>query len=109
MSDIKYELQKLVEKFNSYEGKKKEKIKNLERKIVIVFEDDGTYHTELKNGMLSDIEEGEIEGDITVITTTDTFLNILRGEEDALTAYISKKIRVKAKLMDKLLLSEILK
>ncbi len=108
MSDIREELQKLVDKFNKTENEKKEKIKDLERSIAIVFEDDGKYHTYLKNGELSDIEEGEINADITVITTTDTFLKILNKEEDALTAYITKKIKIKAKLMDKLLLNDIL-
>ncbi len=108
MSDIRDELQNLVKKFNESENKKKEKLKGIERKIAIVFEDDGRYHTYLKDGVLSDIEEGDINGDITVITTTETFRKILNKEEDALTAYITKKIKIKAKLMDKLLLNEIL-
>ena len=109
MSDIKDELQKLVEKFNSSKNEKKEKIKDLERTILIIFDNGEIYHTRLKDGKLSDIEEGKIEGDITVSTDVDTFTKILKGEEDALTAYITKKIRVKAKLMDKLLLADILK
>ncbi len=108
MSDMREELQKLVDKFNATENEKKEKIRDLERAIAIVFEDDGKYHTYLKDGRLSDIQEGEITADITVITTTETFRKILSKEEDALTAYITKKIKVKAKLMDKLLLSDIL-
>ena len=109
MSDIKKELQKLVEKFNSSKSEKKEKIKDLERTIVIVFNNGETYHTKLKDAKLSNIEEGGTEGDITVSTDIETFRKILNGEEDALTAYITKKIKIKAKLMDKLLLAEILK
>ena len=109
MSDIKEELQKLVEKFNSSESKKKEKIKDMKRTIVIIFDEGEVYHTRLENGKLSDIQEGEIEGDITISTSVKTFKEILKEEEDVLTAYIKKKIRVKAKLMDKLLLAEILK
>ncbi len=106
---MKEELQKLVEKFNNTESKKKEKLKDLTRSINIVFEDDGSYHTVLKSGILSDIEEGTVEkGDITITTTTETFHKILSKEEDAMTAYITKKIRIKAKLMDKLLLNDIL-
>ena len=109
MENIREELQKLVEKFNTAENKKKEKLENLDSKINIVFEDDGTYRTHLKGGRLSEIEDGTFEpGDITIITTTGTFMKILSKEEDAMTAYITKKIKVKAKLMDKLLLSDIL-
>ena len=109
MSDIKDELQKLVEKFNLSENEKKEKLKDLERTIVIIFDNGEIYHTKLKDGKLSDIQEGEVDGDITVSTDVETFTKILKGEEDALSAYITKKIKLKAKLMDKLLLAEILK
>ncbi len=109
MSDIKDELQKLVEKFNLSENEKKEKVKDLERTIVIIFDNGEIYHTKLKDGKLSDIQEGKVDGDITVSTDVETFKKILKGEEDALSAYITKKIKLKAKLMDKLLLAEILK
>ena len=109
MSDIKKELQKLVEKFNLSKSEKKDKVKDLERTIVIIFDNGEAYHTELKDGKLSDIQDGKVEGDITVSTDVDTFKKILNGDEDALTAYITKRIKVKAKLMDKLLLAEILK
>ncbi|NPA75208.1 MAG: sterol carrier protein [Euryarchaeota archaeon] len=103
-------LQELVTKFNKSESKKKEKIKDLERVILISFEDDGNYYTVLRNGQLSDIEQGDdVKADIVVSTTTDTFLRILNKEEDALTAYFAKKIKIKAKLMDKLLIGEILR
>ncbi len=101
-------LQELVNKFNNSNDKRKEKIKDLERTIVIVFEDDGKYYTHLKDGKLSDVEEGEVQGEMTIITTTETFRKILNKEEDAMTAYITKKIKIKAKLMDKLLLNDIL-
>ncbi len=101
-------LQELVDKFNKSDDKRKEKIKDLERTIVIVFEDDGKYYTHLKDGKLSNIEEGEVQGEIVITTTTDTFKKILNKEEDAFTAYITKKIKIKAKLMDKLLLNDIL-
>ncbi len=105
MKDV---LQELVNKFNKSESKKKEKIKDIERTVVIKFEDDGTYHTHLKNSTLSDVEEGDVEGEIIITTTTETFRKILNGQEDALTAYLTKKIKVKAKLMDKLLLNDLL-
>ncbi len=107
---MKENLQELVNKFNlSSERKLKEKIKGLDRMIVIIFEDNGAYHIHLKKGKLSDVEDGKVPCDIQVSTTTSTFKRILSKEEDALTAYLSKKIKVKAKLMDKILISEILR
>ncbi len=107
--NIEEELQNLVKKFNESDSKKKEKIKDLERKILISFEDDGNYYTILKDGKLSDIQRGDVKADITIITTTETFSRILNKEEDALAAYFSKKIKIKAKLMDKVLIGEILR
>ncbi len=106
---MKDRLQELVDKFNEKEDPKKEKIKDLKRSIVVKFTDDGSYHLYLENARLSDVEEGEIEADIVMETDTKTFIDILEKREDALTAYITKKVRIKAKLMDKLLLSDLLK
>ncbi len=102
-------LQELVDKFNAKDDPRKEKIKDLERTILVKFTDDGSYYFTLKNSKLSDVEEGEVKADIIVETTTETFKNIVNKKEDALTAYFSKKIRIKAKLRDKLLLSDLLK
>ncbi len=106
MKDV---LQELVDKFNAKDDPKKEKIKNLERVIVIKFNDDGVYHFTLKDAKLSNVEEGDVQADIVVETSTKTFNDILEKKEDAMSAYITKKIKIKAKLMDKLLLSDLLK
>jgi putative sterol carrier protein len=106
---MKEMLQELVNKFNAKDDERKEKIKDLKRSIVVKFTDDGTYYMYLDNAQLSDVEEGEIDADIVLETDTKTFRDILDKKEDALTAYITKKIRIKAKLMDKLLLSDLLK
>lgn len=106
---MKETLEELVKKFNEREDPRKDKVRDLKRSIVIKFTDNGIYHLYLENATLSDVEEGEIEADITVETDTKTFRDILDKKEDALTAYITKKIRIKAKVMDKLLLSDLLK
>jgi len=106
---MKEMLQELVDKFNAKNDERKEKIKDLKRSIMVKFTDDGTYHLYLENAKLSDVQEGEIEADIVLETDVQTFRDILDKKEDALTAYITKKIRIKAKLMDKLLLSDLLK
>ena len=52
---------------------------------------------------------GEIDADISVNVNSDVFQKIMSKEIDAFSAYFEKKIQVKAKLMDKLLLTELLK
>jgi len=106
---MKEALEDLVKKFNERKDPRKDKVRDLKRSIMIKFTDNGIYHLYLEHATLSDIEEGEIEADIIVETDTKTFMDILNKKEDALTAYITKKIRIKAKLMDKLLLSELLR
>ena len=103
-------LQSLVDKFNSTKNEKvKNKLKGLVRTITVVFEDDGSYHLKLENSQLSKVEVGYVKGDIEIITTTEIFQKIINKQLDALTAYITKKIRIKASLMDKILLNDILK
>jgi len=105
-------LNSLVDKANEkLKEEKYAKIRELERKIVIKFEDDGNYSTFLREGKLEKFSEvGEDEtGDIEVYLTTDTFRGIIDGSVDAVNAYLTRKIKIKAKLMDKVLIAEILK
>ncbi len=104
-------LNELVEKFNK-RMEEDEKLRNgigdLERKIIINFKDNGKYFLKLENGSLNFVDPFD-KGDIEVEMTMETFEKILSKEMDALSAYITKKILVKASLSDKLLLSDLLK
>lgn len=104
-------LNELVDKFNkrvNVDKKLRDEIFDLDRKIVLNFKDDGKYYLHLENGSLNFIEPID-DPDIVVEMSVETFNKILSKEIDALSAYITRKIVVKASLSDKLLLSELLK
>ncbi|MEM4312943.1 MAG: SCP2 sterol-binding domain-containing protein [Thermoplasmata archaeon] len=104
-------LNELVDKFNkrvNVDKKLRDEIFDLDRKIVLNFKDDGKYYLHLENGSLNFIEPID-DPDIVVEMSVETFSKILSKEIDALSAYITRKIVVKASLSDKLLLSELLK
>ena len=105
---MKETLQELVNKFNANTSVG-QKLKDMDRMITIKFSDDGVYHIHLKDGKLSDVEEGEFESNIYIEMTTEVFKKTLNKEIDALTAYLSKKIKIKASLMDKLLIKDLFK
>lgn len=105
------ELDDLVKKFNRRAAENmrlSKEISELKRKIIVKFNDDGKYYLLLENSMLSFTDPFE-KADIEVELDTETFHKILGGEMDALSAYITRKISVKASLSDKLLLSDLLK
>lgn len=106
-------LNKLVFSFNERAEKNdklKKNIAGLERSIQIEFTDNGSYYLYLKNMHLSDVFEGTIEKpDIKVQITSENFNMILNKQLDAISAYITKKLVVKASLNDKLLLTDLLK
>jgi putative sterol carrier protein len=106
-------LNKLVNSFNTKAEKNdklKKNIAGLERSIQIEFTDNGAYYLYLKNIHLSDVIEGTIEKpDIKVQISSEDFNMILNKQLDALSAYITKKLVVKASLSDKLLLTDLLK
>ena len=111
---------KVIEILNSLVDKANEKLKedvyskirNMERKIVVKFEDDGCYSTFLHKGKIekfSEVSKDET-GDIEVYLTTDTFKSVINGGvKDVLNAYLTRKIKVKAKLSDKLLFAKMAK
>ena len=104
-------LNELVDKFNkrvNVDKKLRDEIFDLDRKIVLNFKDDGKYYLHLENGSLNFIEPID-DPDIVVEMSVETLNKILSKEIDALSAYITRKIVVKASLSDKLLLSELLK
>ncbi|KAA8922379.1 SCP2 sterol-binding domain-containing protein [Thermoplasma sp.] len=109
---MKDTLQQLVAKVNKKfedDPKYREKLKSLSRSINLEFDGKDNYHFYLKDAHLSDVEDGKIDADINVIVSSDTFNKILSKETDPLTAYLTKQIKIKASLMDKLLISDLLK
>ncbi|MGC8609639.1 MAG: SCP2 sterol-binding domain-containing protein [Thermoplasmata archaeon] len=109
---MKEVLDGLVSKVNdrfSKDEKYREKLKDVKKSINIEFDGKDNYHFYVNNANLSPVEEGKIDADINIMVGSDVFNQILSKQMDALSAYVSKKIKIKASLMDKILISELLK
>lgn len=95
-------LKKIVEEFNKKaENKKlKNKISELDRKIVIEIIDDKTYHMHLCNGKISNFGVGEIDSDIKIIFDSITLRKLINKEMSPIKAYATKKLKIKASITD---------
>jgi putative sterol carrier protein len=54
----------------------------------------GQWRVELDDGRLSVSEDGDA-ADCTIATSEETFLKLMRGEQNATTAYMTGKLKVK--------------
>lgn len=112
MDDKKKILDQLVERVNAKlasDEKYRGKLNSVSRSFMVTFDNSDSYNFKLENGSVSPVEQGAIDADILVNVSSEIFQKILSKEIDAFSAYFDKKIQVKAKLMDKLLLTELLK
>jgi putative sterol carrier protein len=112
MDDKKQILDQLVERVNKKlesDEKYRSKLDGVSKSFVITFDNSDSYNFRLDDGSISPVTPGSIEADVSVTVSSETFQKILTKEIDAFSAYFEKKIQVKAKLMDKLLLTELLK
>ncbi len=106
-------LKKIVEKFNEKMEKDSElleKIKDLERTIMIKLGEAGIYVAKLQDGKLSDFEkvQEEVKAEIRLETDPDTFVKIVNGEISPMVAYMDGRVKFKAPLRDMMLLKDLL-
>ena len=85
------------------------KLQNITKSIDIVFDDKDAYYFKVENGHITEPQAGKIDADITVTVSSDIFNKILSKEINAMDAYMKQQIKIKSSLMDKLLLSDLLK
>ena len=112
MEEKKQILDQMVERVNrklESDEKYRSKLDGVSRTFLITFDGSDSYNFKLENSSVSPVSPGEIDADITVNVSSEVFQKILTKEIDAFSAYFEKKIQIKAKLMDKLLLTELLK
>lgn len=111
VSQIRPQLEKAVAKFNERarsDPKFQETLRDMERKIQLEIEGDATYHFHLKDYRIDSVRDGPIEGAQVLVTTDkETLLGIFNGEVSAMGAYLKKRIRFKATLMDLLVLKKL--
>lgn len=89
--------------------KYRKKLGNVKKSFCMIFDNTDAYNFSLEDGRISEIRDGRIDSDITIELSSDTFQGLLSKQIDPLAAYFDKRIRVKASLMDKLLITEIFK
>lgn len=109
---MKEVLDGLVDKVNrkiEADERYRKKLSSISKSVLVQFDQDKFYNFRLDNGHISPVSEGQIEADIKIQVPFETFNKIMHKETDAMTAYFEKKLQVKASLMDKLLLQELLK
>jgi putative sterol carrier protein len=87
---------------------KREKISRLDRTACIELDNTENIFFEIKGGSITVLDHVD-SPDIIVKSTSQDFSDILDRKLDPMNAYFSKKIVIKAKLMDKLLIADILK
>ena len=85
------------------------KLQNITKSVDIVFDDKDSYYFKVENGHITEPQAGKIDADITVTVSSDIFNKILSKEINAMDAYMKQQIKIKSSLMDKLLLSDLLK
>ncbi|MEM0140294.1 MAG: SCP2 sterol-binding domain-containing protein [Ferroplasma sp.] len=85
------------------------KLQNVSKSIEIIFDDKDSYYFKVENGKITEPQEGKIDADITVTVSSEVFNKILSKEINAMDAYMKQQIKIKSSLMDKLLLSDLLK
>jgi putative sterol carrier protein len=87
---------------------KREKISRLDRTACIELDNNENIFFEIRDGSII-VKDHVDSPDIIVKSTSQDFSDILDRKLDPMKAYFSKKIVIKAKLMDKLLIADILK
>ena len=85
------------------------KLQNITKSIDIIFDDKDSYYFKVESGHITEPQAGKIDADITVTVSSDVFNKILSKEINAMDAYMKQQLKIKSSLMDKLLLSDLLK
>lgn len=109
MKEILNQLSDSVRKRMETDEKLRKKLDRVSKTFCITFDEKESYNFSIENGTISEIMDGRKESDIMVDVDSETFRKILSKEVDPLAAYMEKKIRVKASLLDKLLITELFK
>ena len=100
--------QKVINRIST-DDKFREKMSKVNKSFSVEFDGTTNYNFRIENGNIGEIMEGKKDADIAISVDSETFRKILSNETDAMSAYFEKKLRIKASLMDKLLLSDIFK
>jgi len=89
--------------------KLRESIKDKRRTVEIVITDDDTYNFLLEDAEAKNFGQGSLDDpDVKITTDSATLQGIIKEEINPLKAYVTKKLQVKASLMDLLTIKTML-
>lgn len=104
-------LVEMVDKFNeraTTDEKLRETLKDMERSIQLEVDGEGTYHFILKDYKIDGVRDGPTdEPQIKVTTDKATLTAIMDGELSPTRAYMAKKFKIKATMLDLLVLRKL--
>ncbi|MFX1285604.1 MAG: SCP2 sterol-binding domain-containing protein [Promethearchaeota archaeon] len=103
-------INKMLENFKTEKAQKT--FRKWSKTMVFEFTDlEKTFHTNIENGVPSEVIEGAPDGKVHVKITTDaaTWKGIMAGEIGGMKAYTSKKLKVKGSMPDLLKLQKLMK
>jgi len=107
MVDIVPYLEKIKERTS--EAKISKEFESFNKTVLFDFTDTGKQYTLKFEGGHADIMDKKLDNqDITVIITTDLLANILDKKSNPVTAYVSRKIKVKGEMQDLLKLQKLM-
>lgn len=109
MKEILDELASKINQRLTTDQKFRDKLAKVQKSFCVDFDGTDFYNFKLEQGRVSEILPGKIDAEITIEVGSDLFKKLINGEEDPMMAYLEKKFRIKASLMDKLLINDLLK
>jgi putative sterol carrier protein len=102
----------LVDRFNRHAERNpgvRAELDGIERTIAIRLTDAGQYSVDLKDGHLTDLRTGPIDGaDLTITTDQATFLGLVQKEIGPMKALVTHRLKIDGSLEDKLLFRKLL-
>lgn len=110
-ASLRPRLVEMVDKFNeraTTDEKLRETLKDMERSIQLDVTGEGTYHFILKEYKIDGVRDGPTDApQIQVTTDKATLAAIMDGELSPTRAYMAKKFKVKATMLDLLVLRKL--
>jgi putative sterol carrier protein len=111
VTEVRPQLEKAVSRFNERaktDPKFQETLKDMERWIQLDIAGDAVYHFHLKDYHIDGVRDGPAQApQVTVTSDKETLLGIFNGEVSAMSAYLKRKIKFQATLMDLLVLKKL--
>ncbi|MCL4314129.1 MAG: SCP2 sterol-binding domain-containing protein [Candidatus Thermoplasmatota archaeon] len=109
MKDMLEDLRKRVNDRAATDEKFAKKLAGFNKTFLVAFDDRDFYNFRIEDGKVGEIAEGNAPSDIEISVPSEVFKKIISREIDPMSAYLEKKIKIKASLFDKLFLTELFK